>query len=222
MMRFAMAIRARFWPAVCAITVGLIAVATGQLDAQEPNRAALVVRLGDDHVRSECVDFAEDTISGEELLQRAGVKVVGDTAALGTLVCSIDGVGCPADNCFCSCKGDPCEYWSYWHWRDGEWQYATTGAAVYRVGDGAIEGWSWGPGSVTEAIAPPTPDLAEICGDVVVPVSPGESSAATSVAQPSAPEAGDGRGASIVSYAFFGIVLLSLGGVLLWRQRKVS
>jgi hypothetical protein len=39
------------------------------------------------------------------------------------------------------------------------------GASSYRVAAGEIDGWSWGPGSLTEALAPPDLTFEQICTD---------------------------------------------------------
>ena len=111
------------------------------------HRAALVVRYPDGNVQTRCVAFAEPSISGQEVLVRSGLKaVINPTGSLGGAVCSIDGAGCsyPAQDCFCRCMGTQCEYWAYYHWIDGAWQYSQVGAVGSQVSDGAIEG---GPGA---------------------------------------------------------------------------
>lgn len=135
-------------------------------DAQQDgeNRAAVVVRFDDDSVATACVSFDEPEISGFDLLTRAGLDLEIEAQGLGTLVCSIDGTGCPASDCLCQCRGgDDCVYWSYWHRLEDEWIYAAIGASAYPISDGAVDGWSWGPGSVTEAIAPPELAFDDIC-----------------------------------------------------------
>lgn len=138
-----------------------------QLTAQEPNQAALVVRFGDGSVQTRCVTFSEPQISGYELLLRSGLPVIADVQGMGALVCSIDGTGCPAHDCLCQCRGSSCEYWSYWHQLNGTWQYSSAGASIYPVRHGAVEGWSWGPGGINTAIAPPVTDFAAVCQTAV-------------------------------------------------------
>ena len=132
--------------------------------AQSGNQAALVVRHGQDDVRTACIDFDEPQISGYELLQRSGFDLQIGVQGLGSLVCSVGDTGCPASDCFCHCKGGgECVYWSYWHRLDDSWQYSQGGASVYMVESGAVEGWSWGPGAVNQAVPPPDISYEEIC-----------------------------------------------------------
>jgi hypothetical protein len=131
--------------------------------AQSPNRVGLVIGLGDGSVLTRCVAFDEGQINGLDLLLQAGLDVIYEVAGgAGTTVCSIEGDGCdyPAEDCFCECPGGPnCIYWSYWHLKDGAWQYSPVGAAAYPVGDGDVEGWAWGVElpevAFTDICAPP-------------------------------------------------------------------
>lgn len=224
------------------LLVPAVAVVAAQPPAQSEseNQAALVIRSGDEQVDTYCVAFSEPEVSGYELLQRAGRDTVISDAGLGITVCRLDEVGCPAGNCFCQCKGDPCVYWSYWHQQDGEWQYAVVGASTYMVQPGAIEGWSWGPGSVTEAIAPPSLTFADVCGPgettedtgqpavaetLPTPAGPVPSLAAPASASPAAtplsarpPDAGSGTAGWL--YGLFALIVVGLGAFLWWLQRR--
>lgn len=160
----------RLWlPALLAALFLLVGagVAHAQEGAQAPEQAGLVIVTGDDEPATYCVDIAPgEEITGNELLQRAGVKVVADQSAMGASICSLNGTGCafPADACFCQCQGTPCTYWSYWRQDEaGAWQYATAGAANTRIRAGTVEGWVWGEGTTQSAIAPPALALADIC-----------------------------------------------------------
>jgi MYXO-CTERM domain-containing protein len=139
------------------------------LSAQEAKRAAVVVRFADDRVETACVAFTEEEIDGYTVLERAGLSVEANFTGMGGAVCRIADTGCPAADCWCQCRGGgECTYWSYWQQAAGEWRYATAGFSGSRLGDGAIEGWSWGPGSVTEAIEPPSLTFAEVCSAAAI------------------------------------------------------
>lgn len=128
------------------------------------NRAALVVSTGDS-VLQRCVAFAEEQITGYDLLLRSGLNVEVDTTGQGVLVCRIGTTGCPADDCFCACSGGgDCVYWSYWHRGAEGWAYSQQGASTYQVTDGAVDGWVWGPGSVNQASPPPDLTFDDVCG----------------------------------------------------------
>ena len=131
--------------------------------AQGTNRAAVVISFGDGQTESACVEFSEAEITGYEALSRSGLAVEAEAQGIGAAICSIGGVGCPANDCWCHCSGGDCVYWSYWHQVEGAWQYSQAGASIYPVTDGAVEGWAWGPGSITEAIPPPNLSFEDVC-----------------------------------------------------------
>jgi hypothetical protein len=80
-------------------------------------------------------------ISGLAALQQSGLEVVTAPFAWGTGVCSIEGVGCPAEDCFCG--GDL--FWNYTFWDGTAWQSHSTGPDVTVISaTGSIEGWRWG------------------------------------------------------------------------------
>lgn len=150
----------------------LLLLPTSVLAAQEtpaPNQAGLVIDHGDGRVETHCVAFEEEEISGAELLQRSGLPlVIGGGGGMGAAVCSVANTGCPADDCFCECPGGAdCIYWSYWLLREGEWRYSAIGANASKVTHGDVEGWVWGPGTVTKATPPISTSIDQICGDVV-------------------------------------------------------
>lgn len=203
-------------PAPLLLLLSLLALALPQPQDRDGNRAALVVSNGDGVVNTQCVNFAEPELTGYELLERSGLPAEIDYQAGGTAVCSIEGTGCPASDCFCECRGSDCEYWSYWHQIGQEWEYSVVGASVYPVRNGAVEGWSWGPGSVTEAIPPPAASFADICGadsasTAGLPAT-GGSTGSTDEPAASAPLPVVLAGAAVV-------VLASAGAVLVWRRR---
>ena len=133
-------------------------------DAESPNRVGLVVALGDDDYVTRCVTFNEPSVTGYEVLERSSLEIV---AAEG-IICDIEGIsGCPPNSCLCSSTN----YWSYWHLGDSDWTYSSVGSSVYQVGDGDVEGWSWGAGE-----APPVASFDDICNasmnhQVFLPIS---------------------------------------------------
>lgn len=133
-----------------------------QVLGEGANQAALVVRYQDGSIRTRCVAFSEAEIRGDELLDRSGLATV--ISSEGT-VCSISGLGCPPDDCFCKCPFPECEYWAYYHWQDGAWSYSSIGATSHRVSSGALEGWSWGQGNFQQGVEPPAIAFEQICSD---------------------------------------------------------
>ncbi len=138
----------------------------------QPNRAAVVARFADGQNLVKCVTFPEDSITGEELLRRTGWSIVIDAETdKGSAICKVNDVGCGVDDCFCRCRGGAqCEYWSYWHRVNNEWEYADSGAGSYNVSDGALEGWSWGPGNWVTGTEPPDFTFQQICNTNTNPI----------------------------------------------------
>jgi len=173
------------------------------------NRAALVIRYEDGSVEFRCAAFTETQITGEDLLQRSGLTAVMDYNAMtGGAVCSIQDLGCAVQDCFCRCQGTDCEYWAYYHWVDGGWQYSQLGASSYQVKNGALEGWSWGPGNFSSGTEPPAVVFEEIC-------------ARTQATAPAVSPALEGP-TSWLGYVGFIVAAVALlgAGVLVTRRRR--
>ncbi len=115
------------------------------------HHAGLVVDFGGGTVITRCVAFDEATISGYELLQRSGLALEVAVSGPGAAICSIEGTGCPASDCFCHF---PPDYWSYWHLEGESWSYSQVGAEGYAVEDGAVDGWLWGDASEPPPVIP--------------------------------------------------------------------
>lgn len=191
--------------------------------AQEPNRAGLVVTLADGTAVSRCVEFSEEEITGLELVSRSGLSVETGTASFGTSVCRIEETGCPGNDCFCQCKGGDCVYWSYWHLGDDGWQYSQAGAGIYQVKNGAVDGWTWGPGTPQDAPEPPAVTFDEICATpaevTAAPTGMSEEVAAAPTAVPAPESTPTGRG-QWLGYVLLGLIMVGLGGLLRARGRK--
>ena len=81
-------------------------------------------------------------ISGLAALEESGLDVVTKDFGGGWIaVCAIEGVGCPADDCFCDPDG---KYWGNSYWDGSAWQAYSVGASQTELNDGAIDGWYWG------------------------------------------------------------------------------
>lgn len=122
------------------------AAATGEGPVGAPNdelnTADIVVDLGDGRTIVRRVAFPEATISGLQALQRSGLNLTTADFSFGTAVCAIEGVGCPATNCFCNAT----TFWGYQFWDGDDWQGYMVGASASTISDGAVEGWAWGRG----------------------------------------------------------------------------
>lgn len=159
--------------AFLAFALAACSPAPPQPESGTPNRAGLVIVHGTGEVGRACVEFREASISGEELLGRAGFAVGLDEAnPMGSLVCSIAGEGCdvPAEPCLCRCLGPgTCAYWAYFQ-RDpaAGWSYSAQGARTRMVRHGDLDGWVWLPSTGpadAEAAARPLQDFqfADVC-----------------------------------------------------------
>jgi hypothetical protein len=130
--------------------------------AAESPRAALVIDTGETVVRY-CVALPDDSVTGMELIQLAGDQH-GLSYRLGfggKAVCMLAGVGAGGTDCFQSYP----DFWAYWR-VDGsqQWMWSSSGAAISSVGDGDVEGWSWGSGDGPDAHpAPPLTAFESVC-----------------------------------------------------------
>ena len=144
--------------------------------------AGLVVDTGS-RVLEYCVALDAGTVSGLHLIELAHAQYgLSYGFGLGGLaVCRLDGVGPGGDDCF----ADYPDYWGYWHGDGrGGWIWAATGAGEAKVGDGDLDGWSWGAGdSGTTHPAPPSATLDHVCPP---PASPSPTTAPTRPPSPAA------------------------------------
>lgn len=106
-----------------------------------PNAADVVVDFGDGHTVTRRITFTGTAISGLNALQLSGLELTTVDFSFGTAVCAIEGVGCPASNCFCNAN----KFWGYQFWDGATWQGYMTGPGGSNIGAGAVEGWAWGP-----------------------------------------------------------------------------
>ena len=121
-------------------------------EADEVYAADVVIDLADGRVIVRHITFTAP-ITGVTALQLADLDIVTAEFGWGTAVCAIEGVGCPADDCFCGGS----TFWNYEHWEGGAWQSAPVGAGSYVVTDGSVEGHAWGEWGT--APPPVTPEI---------------------------------------------------------------
>jgi MYXO-CTERM domain-containing protein len=193
-----------------ALLLLLLAMLTPAIHAQQQNRAGLIVRYEDGRVETMCVAFAEEQVTGYDLLNRAGLDVEAKMVGMGATVCRLNDQGCPQSDCFCHCPGgSDCLYWSYWLQEEDAWNYASIGPSVRQVSDGMVEGWSWGPGSLTDAIPPPDLTFADICTD---------ETAVTPMAQVEI----EPEPTNWLPYLLFGLLLAGLVGLAAVQRRRTA
>jgi hypothetical protein len=103
-----------------------------------------VIQHSSGQVLSRCVAFAEDQITGLQLIQRAGIEYQAqDFGSMGSAMCQLDREPSPAPaDCFGSSR-----YWQYSHRGGGGWQAASTGASTSVLHDGDMDGWRYATGT---------------------------------------------------------------------------
>jgi hypothetical protein len=147
--------------AVVAATVLPVAAAPGTACANATYHAGLVVDTGRvDHTF--CVVLDAPEVTGTHLIELAGTQFGLDyrLGFGGRAVCRLDGIGVDGEDCF----GDYPDFWGYWHGAGRTWTWSTGSAADHRVGNGDLEGWSWGTGdSGATHAAPPPVSIGDVC-----------------------------------------------------------
>ncbi len=125
------------------------------------HRAAVIVDTGT-QVKSVCVRFREESLTGIEALARANVDpVLHGFAGKGAAVCALCGVGCPAGESCLTCNAEG-KFWSYSRSLAGSGSLRTSGvgASSTTVRDGDVEGWRYGQGGT-----PPFATVEQVCGE---------------------------------------------------------
>lgn len=194
--------------------------------AEELNHAGLIIRDGEGRLTYAWVPFAEDEISGIELLQASGIPVVTvGFGALGEAVCSIDGQGCGVSDCrrnVCQASSADAPYWQYFaqdRTNPAIWRWLALGPSASKVHDGDVFGWSWTAGD---------PSLPALSGsDVAALAGAGNGEGRTASFRTVLPEgvapvapafAPDGRTAAAAAAMLLGIGIAALG-IARWRRR---
>lgn len=122
----------------------ILSGATMSAVAAPSGLAAVIVQLDADRAIVRVTPLEGQASTGWDVLQAAGLPLEAQRG----FVCSLAGVGCPPDDCFCGGNS----WWGYWHLAEGEWQMAMTGASASLVRPGDVEGWRWGEGDAPLAV----------------------------------------------------------------------
>lgn len=181
-------IHPRYLAVAVALSVAVAGVTLASVRAQEPNQVGLVVDFGNGAVTTRCVEFAEQEISGYEVLRRSGLPIVAnEVSGMGVTICDIGGIsGCLASSCFCKCQGMTCMYWTYHRLEGGAWQYSPLGASAHTVRHGDVEGWAWGEGTPGGGVQPPLLSFDQICPASDASPGTGPAASATNTPLPTA------------------------------------
>ena len=110
-------------------------------NTDEINQAAVVIDTGKE-IKTACITFRGDSISGTQALELANAQPVFQSfSGNGSAVCSLCGVGCPSGNSCLTCMGS--SFWNYFRAPKDSSKFSLSGAGagVVRVKDGDVEGW---------------------------------------------------------------------------------
>jgi len=102
------------------------------------SRAGLVIGKNDGQIKTACIEFEQDFISGMALLKQSGFPIVEKDG----FIISIDETASKDS----SQMGGDDYFWSYWKMEE-VWIFQNVGANYSVVRDGDVEGWSFGGGS---------------------------------------------------------------------------
>jgi hypothetical protein len=193
---------------------------------EDLNVAGLVVDYGDGRMSYAWVPFAEEEISGMELLQRSGLDIVTvGFGGLGEGVCQIEKTGCPVPACrqrMCQTSDPKSPFWQYVKQTEpGVWTPYALGVSGSKVRDGDIEGWSWS-GVRPEMPALTMADIAEHAGGD--PASLANADAAVPAALQTEGDQKEHKGVSPAvagGSVAVGVVAL-LAGFAVWRARAMN
>lgn len=114
--------------------------ASSCVNAGAPHRAYVVVEHGTGTRGIEkCVGFTGDTIDGQTLMDKSGIRYQTQTFSFGKAVCQIDSE--PAQ--YSSCFADSGPNWLLFVDSGGSWSEAQTGYAQITLHDKGALGWEY-------------------------------------------------------------------------------
>lgn len=211
---------------ILVIVTGGLARSGGALTTQSEdaiNVSGLVVDYGDGGRAYALVPFAEETISGMDLLRRSGLSLLSvEFGGMGEGVCAIEETGCDLSACrvrLCQ-NGDPdSPFWQYVRLDDdGQWQPAPLGASSSTVGDGEVNGWFW----TDETPESGATTLAAIAAETGTDLETFASSSASDLEPVVVTVGGDQDDDTSSILAGIAVVtgMAALGGVLVLRSRR--
>ena len=193
--------------------------------AQAESRVGLVVAYGDGRMAYAVVDFAGESISGAELLDRSGLAVTEVSfGGLGVAVCAVDSTGCDVGECrqrLCHGPKPDDPYWQYFiASSDGTWQIAPLGVSGDSLENGAVRAFIWSAGVPTF----PVPSIDELAARAGNPGNDGVALTryqADGTVESEGDSAGSKRG-TIAGIAAIGLAAVVTAGLVLRRPRQAA
>ncbi len=126
----------------------IISLLTIILSAQAV-KIGLVVEFPDGETFTQCLNVQEET-NGYDVLENTNLDLSWSyDSTWGHALCGINGIGCPAENCFCSS-----DYWGFYirEYGDSSWKYSPVGfdgggicEMHYCASHGDLLGFAYGP-----------------------------------------------------------------------------
>ena len=114
--------------------------------------AQIIVQFDESDALIRPITFTGE-ISSLQALQLTGLDVVTADYGYGPAICAIEGVGCPADDCFC----DASNSWGTSFWTGTAWEGYSVGAGSTVISQtGHVDGFRWG---VWPSTPSPAPDI---------------------------------------------------------------
>jgi hypothetical protein len=194
--------------------------------SEDLNVAGLVVDYGDGRMSYAWVPFAEDEISGMELLQRSGLDIVTvGFGGLGEGVCQIETTGCPVSVCrqrLCQTSDPQSPFWQYVQQTEpGVWTPYALGANGSTVRNGDIEGWSWS-GVPPEMPALTMEDIAARAGGDPGSLVNADVSVPAAVRTDGEADGAEGVSSSVIGGSIAVVIVALLAGFAVWRSRAMA
>jgi prenyltransferase beta subunit len=120
--------------------------------SENNNFAGLVIVPNIDNVKTACIKFSQESISGLELIDESGIAYEAQDGFMNSIMDIVNPDGGTM-------------YWSYWHWDGRDWVFNNTGASDTKIRHSSIEAWAFVSWEVFPSTPPSfTPNLNEICG----------------------------------------------------------
>ena len=142
------------------------------------HHAALVIQHSSGSLITRCVAFAEEQITGLQLVQRSGLEYEAQSfGSMGSAMCQLDQEPSTVPS---GCFGSG-PYWQYFHRQAGGWQASAVGASSSVLHDSDMDGWHY---AAAAGQRPAGITFQSVCGLPTPPVSNTHPATPSSVVRP--------------------------------------